>query len=228
MSKKQILVIDDEKVVWASVGLALRGQEYTFHFAGQGEMGLELMKLHQPDLVIVDLQMPVMDGIAFLAALRPQPQDPYAVIVLTGHGDDEDMRKCYDLGAHLFLRKPFSATELLCQVNHLLKAKKLESEVFRDRLRLEEELAERRRLEAEREKLIEELQSSLDEIKTLRGILPICSSCKKIRDDQGAWNRLELYIMKHSEAEFSHSLCPECVQTLYPGLCEDVPPSGKS
>jgi hypothetical protein len=54
-------------------------------------------------------------------------------------------------------------------------------------------------------------------VRTLRGILPICASCKKIRDDKGYWNQLESYIRDHSEAEFSHSLCPECIEKLYPG-----------
>lgn len=64
----------------------------------------------------------------------------------------------------------------------------------------------------------EDLQNALSEIKTLKGILSICSSCKKIRDDQGHWNQMESYIHAHTEAEFSHGLCPECVEKLYPEL----------
>ncbi len=60
-----------------------------------------------------------------------------------------------------------------------------------------------------------ELQKALDEIKTLKGIIPICSGCKKIRDDSGYWNRIESYIQKHSEAEFSHGMCPECLDEHY-------------
>ncbi|HOW56821.1 MAG TPA: PAS domain S-box protein [Smithellaceae bacterium] len=75
----------------------------------------------------------------------------------------------------------------------------------------EEKLAEEKRL----------LQKSLDEIKTLRGIVPICASCKKIRDDRGYWNQVEKYVSEHSEAEFSHSICPECVKKLYPGYEKD-------
>lgn len=66
--------------------------------------------------------------------------------------------------------------------------------------------------------LISELQQALDEVNTLKGILPICSSCKSIRDDKGYWNAVEQYITEHSEAVFAHSLCPECVRTLYPDL----------
>jgi hypothetical protein len=63
---------------------------------------------------------------------------------------------------------------------------------------------------------VQELQSALDKVKLLSGFLPICASCKKIRDDQGYWNNLEVYISQHSEAEFSHGICPECVKRLYP------------
>jgi len=72
--------------------------------------------------------------------------------------------------------------------------------------------------EKERERLIGELRDALAKVRTLSGMLPICAACKKIRDDQGYWNQIESYISKHSKAEFSHSLCPDCAQKLYPGL----------
>ncbi|MDZ7267683.1 MAG: type IV pili methyl-accepting chemotaxis transducer N-terminal domain-containing protein [candidate division KSB1 bacterium] len=76
--------------------------------------------------------------------------------------------------------------------------------------RLREFFAERARAAAEREKLIAELQTALANVKTLRGLIPICASCKKIRDDHGYWNKLEDYIQQHSDADFTHGLCPEC------------------
>ena len=82
------------------------------------------------------------------------------------------------------------------------------------------DLSERRALELEREKLVIELQSALGDIKTLRGLLPICASCKKIRDDEGSWKGLERYIMDHSDAQFSHDICPDCIRKLYPELAE--------
>jgi len=75
---------------------------------------------------------------------------------------------------------------------------------------------ERHRMEEEREKLISELQQALSDVKTLSGLLPICASCKKIRDDKGYWNQIEVYIKDHSEAEFTHGLCPECAKRIYP------------
>jgi PAS domain S-box-containing protein len=77
------------------------------------------------------------------------------------------------------------------------------------------DITEHKRAEAEREKLIGELQHSLENIKTLGGLLPICANCKRIRDDKGYWSQVEGYIMKHTEAKFSHGICPECMETLY-------------
>jgi hypothetical protein len=75
----------------------------------------------------------------------------------------------------------------------------------------------------EREQLIEELQAALAEIKTLRGLIPICSSCKKIRDDKGYWSRIEEYIQNHTDAQFSHGICPDCAKILYPGFNKPRP-----
>ncbi len=77
------------------------------------------------------------------------------------------------------------------------------------------DITERKQIEAEREKLLADLRRALDEIKILQGIIPICSSCKKIRDDEGFWNQIEEYIRKHSGVGFTHSICPDCKEELY-------------
>ena len=83
-------------------------------------------------------------------------------------------------------------------------------------------LRARQRAEAERERLIAELQEALANVKTLTGLIPICSSCKKIRNDQGYWTQLETYLAQHSDAEFSHGLCLDCVRKLYPDYSGEV------
>lgn len=82
------------------------------------------------------------------------------------------------------------------------------------------DITEAKNLEEEREQLIAELQKAILKVQTLSGLLPICASCKSIRDDKGYWNKLEAYISEHSEAQFSHSICPECAKKLYPDLVE--------
>jgi PAS domain S-box-containing protein len=86
---------------------------------------------------------------------------------------------------------------------------------------LNQEIAERRRAETERERLIVELKEALSSIKTLSGLIPICAACKKIRDDYGYWTQLEVYLRDHSEAEFSHGICPDCMTRLYPEFYEE-------
>lgn len=83
------------------------------------------------------------------------------------------------------------------------------------------DISRRKNVEMEKERLIAELQLALSKVKALSGLLPICASCKKIRDDKGYWQQIEAYIQDHSEAEFSHGICPECGKRLYPDLWRD-------
>jgi len=79
------------------------------------------------------------------------------------------------------------------------------------------DITERKRIEEDRERLVLELRSALEQVKTLSGIVPICSGCKKIRDDKGYWEQVEAYVSRHTDARFSHGICPDCVKRLYPG-----------
>jgi hypothetical protein len=79
-----------------------------------------------------------------------------------------------------------------------------------------------KRLNAELEQKNLALQAALDKVKLLSGMLPICASCKKIRDDQGYWQEVEIYVRDHSEADFSHGLCPDCIRRLYPELVDKL------
>ena len=89
-----------------------------------------------------------------------------------------------------------------------------------------QDITDTKRQEKEREKLIQELQKALSEVRKLSGMLPICASCKKIRDDQGYWQQVESYISQHSEVQFSHGICPECARKLYPEFYDDLFPNG--
>jgi PAS domain-containing protein len=89
------------------------------------------------------------------------------------------------------------------------------------RMQIATDITDRKKTEEEREQLITQLEEALAKIKTLSGFLPICSSCKRIRDDKGYWNQIESYIRDHSEAEFSHGICPECAKKLYPDFVDE-------
>jgi len=84
------------------------------------------------------------------------------------------------------------------------------------------DITEKKKAEAEREKLIHDLQEALNQVKTLSGLLPICAHCKKIRDDQGYWREVEIYIEKHSDVGFSHGICPECLEKHYPEIAARI------
>ncbi len=91
-----------------------------------------------------------------------------------------------------------------------------QQDLRKEKVRLSEEIRERERAEQDREALIQELQDTLAQVKTLKGLVPICANCHRIRDDQGFWNQLETYLHEHSDAKFSHGICPACMDQLYP------------
>ena len=94
----------------------------------------------------------------------------------------------------------------------------LELKVKERTAQLEDEIEERKQTESKKEQLVVELKKNLDEIKTLRGILPLCSYCKKIRNDKGYWEQVDVYIYQHSNADISHSICPNCMEEHYPDI----------
>jgi two-component sensor histidine kinase len=141
-NRDKVLVIDDEDVVVAAVTKHLK-RDYTVVSADDGKGGLELFIKERPILIILDLRMPEMDGVEFLENLRPGPQDPYSVIVLTGHGSDEDMERCFDLGVSAFLHKPFNVFELRGIVKNCVALKKMENELRQNRAHLEDKVEER-------------------------------------------------------------------------------------
>lgn len=89
------------------------------------------------------------------------------------------------------------------------------------------DISQMKKIEQEREKLIRDLQKALNEVKTLSGLIPICSHCKKVRDDSGYWDQVEHYISKHSNADFSHAICPDCMRQYYPEMYDKMKKKGK-
>ncbi|MGE5174320.1 MAG: response regulator [Betaproteobacteria bacterium] len=149
--------------------------------------GLELLRGGGIDIVLLDFGLPDGQGLGtFETVHRHSPDVP--IIVLTGQDDDEIAVESVQKGAQDYLVKG-----------------KIDGRLLRRSIRYA----------IERQKLHTQLEHSLREIKTLRGFLPICASCKKIRDDKGYWTQIESYISQHSEAEFSHGICPECFDKLY-------------
>jgi len=123
------------------------------------------------------------------------------VIYLTAHTDELTVQKAMATGLYSYIVKPFSMRELSIAVDIALY---------------------KHRAEEEKDQLIRGLKGALADVKQLTGLLPICSYCKKIRDDKDCWQQLETYISNHSEAMFSHGICPACYESLINGELNDV------
>ena len=157
--------------------------------------GLQRIREGGIDIVLSDLGLPESQGLNTLSILLRETGE-LPVIVLTGLTDQEIGAEAVHAGAQDYLFKGQVDGSLL--VRSILYA------------------IERKKMEVDREKLVRELHAALAKVKLLSGMLPICCSCKKIRDDHGYWQQIEAYISHHSEAEFSHGLCDECAKKLYP------------
>ncbi len=145
------------------------------------------------DVAIIDLSLPDSFGLdSYISFHEKHPLIP--TIIMTGARDHVMAFEAVRKGAqdYLFKGEP-SATAIIRTIRYAI----------------------------ERQRLMTELKTALDHIKQLQGMLPICSECKKIRDDKGYWNRIESYISRHSGVEFSHGICPDCARKLYPELYED-------
>ena len=115
--------------------------------------------------------------------------------------------------------------DIYCKLDKKVSERTRELDEVNGKLR--QEIEERKRTEAEKEQLIVQLQKAMQDVKVLSGFLPICASCKKIRDDTGYWRQIEEYISKHSNALFSHGICPDCSKKLYPQFHEAMQRSTK-
>jgi len=121
VSSESVLIIDDEPVVRESLAMDLKRGGYDLFFAQNGAEGIEMVSDVTPAVIILDLRMPVMNGMEFLEQIDLKPSDPYTVIVLTGHGDEFDLRACYDAGVRNFLKKPFNLFEVRGVVKNALE-----------------------------------------------------------------------------------------------------------
>ena len=152
--------------------------------------------------------MPGIDGVAACRRIKQQAHlRDIPIIMVTAQNDFNSLKEAFSAGATDYINKPVNGVELLARVSSALT--------------LKHEMDCRKAREAELRRSNEELQRALREVKVLRGLIPICASCKNIRNDGGFWQQLEEYIGEHSEAEFSHGLCQPCLKKLYPGVYQD-------
>jgi CheY-like chemotaxis protein len=172
--KSLVLAVDDNPQNLQFLGKLLSDNGYEVGMAQNGQQALNFVKKNDPDLILLDIMMPGMDGYEVCKQLK---KDYFAqqipVIFLTAMTESQNIIKGFEAGGVDYVTKPFNSGELLARIKTHI------------------------------------------EIRILRGLLPMCSKCKKIRDDEGFWNQVDSYIEEHSQATFTHGICPECLVKLY-------------
>jgi len=154
------------------------------------------------DLILADYRLPLFDGLSALAIKQERcPDIPF--VFVSGQIGEERAIESLKSGATDYVIKDKLA-RLVPAVNRALAET--------------EERSRRKKAEVERERLVQELREALARVKTLSGLLPICATCKKIRDDKGSWSQIESYISRRTDAEFSHGMCPDCEKKAYEDL----------
>lgn len=191
-----ILVVDDNPDNLRLLLGILSSKGYRVRPTSSGEHAIASITKEQPDLILLDIMMPGIDGFEVCRRLKSEEKTASIPIIFISALDEiSDKTKAFSAGGVDYVTKPFNTQEVLARIKTHLTIRNLVKD-----------LEEKNR----------QLQKALNEIKTLRGIIPICSNCKKIRDDKGYWQQIEVYITEHSEADFSHGICQECVKKLYP------------
>lgn len=204
--EQSILIVDDSPTDLQYLERVLRDERRRLVTASSGEEALAHLLEHDFALVLLDVQLPDIDGYEVAERIRSrQNTRRIPIIFITATSlEASHIFKGYDSGAVDYLFKPVEP--------HLLRGK---ADVF---CQLH---AQHATIEAQLKEISaknEALNKQIEEIKVLRGLVPICALCKNVRDDSGHWATIESYIKEHSEAEFSHSICPECTKKLYPEI----------
>lgn len=196
-----VLIVDDEPRNLQLLGSVLCDElGCDICFATSGMEALESLEEVTPDLVLLDVNMPEMNGYEVCRAIRAADGcGEIPVIFLTALNDQDDVIRGFTAGGSDYVVKPFESRELLARIRVHLELK-----LSRDELKRQKD----------------ELEAAVARIRRLEGILPICSFCKKIRNDENLWEQLDVYLAEHSEVLFSHGICPACKAEHYPFLKE--------
>jgi sigma-B regulation protein RsbU (phosphoserine phosphatase) len=196
-----VLYVEDEPLTREVFVRILERKVTTLYQAENGEEGLGLFKQRRPDIVVSDVRMPALDGIEMSRRIKAL-DGRVKIILTTAHSDAAVLLDSIEVGIDKYILKPVDVGVLFAALEQCTETVRLERKI--------------REQDREKDELIARLQEALENVRKLSGLLPICSSCKKIRDDKGYWKQIEQYISEHSDALFTHGICPDCVKKLYP------------
>ncbi len=201
-----VLIVEDNSKNVQVLGTILMDAKYRVAVAHQGSVVFDLLPKVKPDLILLDIMMPEMDGFEVCRRLKAEPATrDIPIIFLTAKTETEDIVQGFDMGAADFITKPFRAKELLARVQTHVSL-----------MRLQQSLKKKN----------QELEDALVRVKTLSGLLPICSYCNKIRNAEGGWEPMEVFVQKRTAVNFSHGICPDCDPIHFPD-CQDASKEGK-
>lgn len=209
MKKGTILIVDDTPANLGVLFDYLESKGFRVLVDTSGESAIGAIKQVRPDIILLDVMMPGIDGFETCRRLKAdETTTGIPVIFMTALTDTVDEVKGFSIGAVDYITKPIQVETVMARVNTHMTIRRL-----RDMVEEKNEILE------EKNALLQEKNNELEEalanIKMLKGLVPICGKCKKIRDDKGFWNQLESYIEEHTEVLFSHGLCPGCMEDLY-------------
>jgi DNA-binding response OmpR family regulator len=196
MTMTNILIVDDTLENLTVLRKMLSERGFRVRTAVNGEVALKTVQKEHPDLILLDIMMPHMDGYEVCIKLKEDARTRnIPIIFISALNELDDKVKAFSGGGVDYITKPFQVNEVLARVTTHLHLNSLQKCLERKN---------------------NELQKAIDEVKQLRGFLPICSNCKDIRDNHGYWEKIETYISSHTEATFTHGICPDCAKALYP------------
>jgi len=189
----RVLVADDEATSRHLIQTVLTGWGFEVLLAAEGGEALDILGASSPpEIVLLDWIMPGADGLEVCRRIRAaKPHATTYIILVTARGGLENVVQWLEAGADDYLTKPFDPRELRARLRAGVRI-----------VQLQGALLERYR----------QLEESLKRVKQLQGLLPICSYCKKIRNDRNYWEQVDAYVASHSEAQFTHGVCPECYE----------------
>jgi phosphoserine phosphatase RsbU/P len=188
----RVFVVEDDRKVAGFIQTGLEQEGHAVDVLHEGNGAGEQALTIDYDAVVLDVMLPGRSGFQVLRDIRARKAS-LPVLILTAKDSIEERVAGLDAGADDYVVKPFDADELRARVHVGIRV-----------LKLQERLAER----------VAELQTALLKVKQLSGLLPICSYCKRIRSDQNYWEQVDRYVAQHSDAEFSHGICPDCFKTV--------------
>lgn len=237
-----ILVVDDDATEVMLLRRMLERSKYIVDTAVNGKEGLKKALKKTPDLIISDVMMPVMDGYELCRQVKKDKKlrgIPFVIISVLS--EPQDIINVISCGADDFIPKPFERAVIFEKVTASLKNES--SDVSQEPVEITAGVEDSiRMLRTQPQKIInimltsykcsirkndqlektnKKLYKALETIRTLKGLIPICSSCKKIRDDEGYWQNVEEYITVHSNAQVQEGLCPVCMREKYPEMYDE-------